>query len=754
MALLYPPSTLGGGGAVLPSTFSMTLADTTSIDPQGGVGMNGSGWVAIVVLPGVTNTALTCDATQLTLTISDPGYTSLGVLTTIVRTIKGTVALRRSYPNGNNKLITTSGGNLTLYISLDDWIYSGSTVTSAVITSTFYPGATTGKSSSSINLSTRAYTKPLFGWNQAQQLSSGATFDVESVAFHRHLKAGRMVACIEYSATDGSNTTASVFASAPQLSAVTKQGNIPEVYAGTLNVAGLTQGVICTVNAKVYPWLGDASAVLDLNITGTAWPTTLPQTKLRFLCDRTGAYGGGYAYVKSGAISGVVSSVTAVARATPYPTITAAVAAMQVWNNANKAHNDVGGGFIRLMDNAGAAQSHGIDATGVTAGLTYLTVEPDPLNVGAITVFGNGLCQMPTLMKWRNMAASSVLSTGAWIFVGQDAGRDILHLDGITFDTTNSGQVMIYYGSYYLTNVTNTGGYLDMAPNSSTLTSVALGSGNIDNGTGWFDYSQKVMIGSRLTEYIISVEGKVTADGDAGRIIYNNRIQGAQVENLTAFTLNKGWANIQNLYERVAVGGARCMNYFSDGDLTTVDNYLDIYNTAIGERCSRMYNDAPAHGIVLYGVEKYGVSKYTIIDNYNIKTDTFNVGTGAPGNMAYVNSVGNVGNISLFGAVNRANTDQPHNDNADVPYLGNVWLSNSVPNVTFPGGTQAAAMALFTNYTVQPQGTPVKGGNYQPLVGAIILKNRVPVGYAGLKYDIAGQLRKNDGTGAAGAYEI
>ena len=87
-------------------------------------------------------------------------------------------------------------------------------------------------------------------------------------------------------------------------------------------------------------------------------------------------------------------------------------------------------------------------------------------------------------------------------------------------------------------------------------------------------------------------------------------------------------------------------------------------------------------------------------------------------------------------------------------YLGNAWLpSSNYSLIDQSGMTNAQIMALFTNYTVLPQATPVCGGNYQPVNTATILKNRVPVGKSILQYDIAGNLRKTDGTGAAGAYE-
>lgn len=197
------------------------------------------------------------------------------------------------------------------------------------------------------------------------------------------------------------------------------------------------------------------------------------------------------------------------------------------------------------------------------------------------------------------------------------------------------------------------------------------------------------------------------------------------------------------------------MNFFADGDLTTIRNYVEQHNTAVGNRASRMYNDVQASQVAPNGLPKIGASIYNVWDDYNLKNDTFNAdGAGATGNWAYSYSVGNRGNVCLFGRVTRGSLDAPANDNTD-PYLGMAWLPSSEYNLLRAGIglTQAQIMALFGNYTVGPQASPAIGGNYVPLSTSTYLKSRVPAGATVLKYDLAGTLRRTDGTGAAGAYE-
>ena len=87
---------------------SLTIRDDTPIDPKGGIGPSGSGWVAECVLAGITNTAEAVDASKLVISVSDPGYIADGVLSTVTRAIRGTDFVRRTMPDGNERMITTA----------------------------------------------------------------------------------------------------------------------------------------------------------------------------------------------------------------------------------------------------------------------------------------------------------------------------------------------------------------------------------------------------------------------------------------------------------------------------------------------------------------------------------------------------------------------------------------------------------------------------------------------------------------------
>ena len=753
----------------------LTVNNTTAIDPVNAtagpnigtpVGASGSGWVATVVLKGLTSLVGTCIPSALTLSVSDPGYDASGNVVIVSRTITGVSVVRRQWPNGGTKMITTDGTDLTLLISLDDWVYSATTIVSVNIGGTFYTGCTAGNTGTVVlNSSQTAYTKPVFGWMNAQHAYVPAgTLAVEAVAFHRHAQSGRQVAAIKFTGTDGTNSTATSTVAATTLSAIQTQGNIAEVYAATLNTSGLTQG-ICTVNAIVYPWLGDSTAVLNLATDGPAWPTSLPYIPLRFYTDPAATYGGGIAYVQVGASGGTVSNVAATARAAPFPTPAAAMNALATWNNTSSAghsvlHLDHGGGSIRFMDAAGSAVTHTLAAspTARTA-LTYCEITTDPLNTGTVTLQWSGLVQFPTLTKWMGGLVIDPGGAGTWCIMGPNAAFAMVWLSKITA-VGGSKSACGYYPLVTMDNVTITTGITTFGQLAGTAYSLTRAVGVVSAiPAAKFQTNAdqpKIMIGCSMPGWSYGQDTATASEGDHGRVVYNCRFMQSVVQNTAApVTINLGWANVQNLYESDGSQGVASMNWFADGDLTIIYNYIEQHNTAVGNRASRMYNDNAASKIAPNGLIKQGAHRYNIWDDYNIKTDSFTSGAGSTGNWAEAYNVGNSGNVSLFGEVNRLATSAPHNDNIDGPYLGMAWLPSSEYNLfrTALGFTQAQIMAMFTNYTVGPQASPAIGGTYTPLSTASNIKGRVPAGFSTLTRDIAGTTRRTDGTGAAGAYE-
>jgi hypothetical protein len=327
----------------------------------------------------------------------------------------------------------------------------------------------------------------------------------------------------------------------------------------------------------------------------------------------------------------------------------------------------------------------------------------------------------------------------------------------VTLDGVNIGWWdQVYYLN--LNCVDAASNLMSLAPTSSTVSVAASVIGLQSPVSVSSLLTSNVLIGVNypVTGGSINLGAASVGDGAHERICYNTKVYSIAMTSGSARTITKGMAFVQVLSELVGGAGATCFNILSDGDLTTCSNVIEFHNGGFGERCSHFYNDVSGTKVIPSGIQKKGVAKFCIWDNFNIKTETFTLPSapaGSVGNWAYTYQVGNHGNVSLFGAVQRIATDAPHNDNSDVPYMGAAWQADSEPNLQLHGLTKAQIMALFTNYTAAPQAVPAAGGNYQPVHGAQYLTSRVPAGQSVLKYDIAGNARLTDGTGAAGPYE-
>ena len=761
---------LGGATAARPvpaavsAIQTLTIMDATPLDATGDygdatarTGVNGNGWVARVTLPYLV--AQTFDPSKISLTVSDPGYDATGT-TTVARTIYGGAILRRQYSAQASPQAANDGVTLTVYFSLSDWIYAGSTITAAAAASGFYGASASGAIAAPANNSTLAYTKALLDvLNDQHDVAPGsATFPVEVVAYHRHMRNGRQVARVEVTATDASgHTSATAVSSTPALSLMQTQGNLAESFRLNVALANLNQGEPCIANIRVFPWIGDESAVLDLvrdgvNVTG-AVQTANSQTPLRFLCDKTGGYTGAVAYVKAGATGGAVGD-----RGTPFPTINAALAALPAWNNANKGHNDHSGSKIRLMDDgAGGAVAHTPSANlTATAGHCWTDIEADPLNTAAVTVNINAARTTADLLRWKvkvtQAAAGNYLNGGsANNYVRQSVWGADLDVSAGTSIPLFMQIGLIYLSNTRLIGVTN-GAATCMGGYGVTRTQCAKALGVLMDPTTNVSIKPFSAIGCKFTRTVMIEHNYSTVpnwDSMDGMVVANNHFLNMQVALVLARdnAVARGLAVVQNVMERAVTGTSQpALQIGGDGGTAAVDNVVFAYNTIPGKdgscRANVMYTDVDAAS----GLLKRGfVNRFNLLAQLNCKTDTF---TGVPsGSVTAKGRVGNWENRYTVGHLGWVALMGDANGNAAASsggYLGDYLQPSIAPNV----GTGAVT------FTDDKSGTTgAGGGTYSLTGGANAAFNRVPAGLSGLSFDIAGYARNDNGTGAAGAYE-
>lgn len=752
-------ATMPAGGAVAPaapaeiSSFAI-VSGAAALDPDGGgLGIEANGWVAKVTLPFRAGASL--DPGRITLTVSDPGFDASGSVVR-TRTIRCGKVLRRQRPNEAALQAGQVGGSFEAYVSLEDDIYAGSTITGVECADGYYGAAEAGAVAAGaiVNTSTLAYPKPLFAWlNIQHERATGTGFAVEAVAYHRHAMLGQQVARVEFIGSDGTNTAATQAATAPALSSFQTQGNIVEAWKATVPLTALTQGLLCSVNAKVYPWIGDSSAVLDLSTDGITWPTARPRTLLRFLNDKTGGYGGAVACVKAGASGGTVQSSLSAARATPFPTINAAIAALPAWNNANKGHNDHSGSTVYLMDDgAGGAVAHAPAAgfTSTAVGQCWTDVRADPANTGAVSVSLSATRGACSLIRWF---VNITHTAGNGFDSGVNSGSVLAAYESLTVNA--SGTVGVNYRQHfsYWRNVTATGSANPpsfVAPSGAIRMQAALILGHIQETIAvdrtWNAYA---VIGCRTKRVVLSEQDVATFTAieapTNGGVIANNVMrdqrQSQHIARLNA--MGEGVAIVQNVFEHANVSGI-ALQVGADGATQAFDNVLLHHNSIVGDRLNIAYNDVAGSE----GVVKRLTSRFNLMAEVNTKSDLFTTSnggttnsTGRVGPWRFLHRTGCRGDVSLIGSA--AGT---------APGVGS-WLGEYWPDGEYNVGRSAVGF-VNDQGNWQPTGTIGAGSGDYRLTGTVnAAYSNVPSGLAVLAFDLDGNARRNDGLGAAGAYE-
>jgi hypothetical protein len=743
----------------------------TSLDPAGSpaYGIDGNRWlgrVRVVALPGAAP-----DPSKFLLTVQDPGFDNAGgVITPVTRTryMVPTAVVRRQAPNQAAPLTMVAGAvappevasEVDYFLSCPGSIYAGSTIVGVQVAPGFYGNAAAGAVVNVINSSTRNYQDPVLGFmNQPHERAAGGTYGVELHLTHRHAMNGQAVAGVEFFATDGAHVSPSVFSTAPELSSIQAREAIAEVFKATVSTAALDQAgaaTVCTVDAKVYPWIG---TLYQLSVNGAAWPTPQPCTPLRFVNDKTGGYGGAIACVKTGAVGGTVSASIATARAAPFPTINAAITAIAAWNNTvggghTVAHNDYGGATVYLMDNAGAAQGHELTGT-VTeaAGTCWIDVRPDPANTGrafyAMTAsrrVDGGLFRLRCDVD--KTGATGALSCND---TAQGSSKMLSAMDAtVTLTAGATNPWLISAGLVYQRNI--------LYPIAGGQNVPALAT----HGTSGMRCAQAIGItyGDAASTQSVAVVAYM-AVGLSGRFVLGtpsitsqSTNDGGIIDNCkffaigvtmnilgSAFEISRGFAITQSVIEFIS---GQDFGISASGATANVNNVLTFGLTiphAAGDhtadvgRFNHGYNDVSA----TLGKISDVVLRSCLSGRFATKSDYFsyyNSGgvLGNVGNAAITYNVDCEGNVM---SLNRPVTiDGSEYFRRAIDPLSAVNVG-AIPYADNKAGTSGAAG--FGDYRLTGPSNPAYG--------------RVAAGRAYRKFDLAGVARKNDGTGAAGAYE-
>ena len=744
-------ASLGFAGKTFAATGDITAVRITN-------DARGEGWVAEIDITGLstggtynfnlgTNNATTTNTPYFTVT--SQGYDNSGNATTITRTVYATNYERKIYPSDATANETAGAGFVTVRVALSDWIYSSDTLTFTA-PATFYTqgsGNNTVSGLSVTNNSVEAYPKVIANWSYpGYSRITGSTFNLRAVAFHRSAQQGRPVRAVKYTCADQHSNTATNIVTSPTIDGTLGDAEPVIEYIGTINTSGLTQGDVLTCNFIAYPWYGDSGSILNTGDGANTMPTPLyaPQT---YLLDKTGAYGSTVAVVDP--VSGVNATGVAVDSATfngtndnatthPFLNIFAAANAIAAYNNTNHSRNDVGGGVIYLKEGSHVWTGGTLTAGAKANANAWVTVTKFPgatrANVLISSAGNDKLLAHKLKLEDVRITNSTVIG-----FTGMDSvwvnNSDIYPTAAATFYTNT---LLYITGS----NINDNG---EMLPYSTVTASRALIRGSTSTATNTTGARPYVMIGNHL-----AFSGGATVSSDySGQTtpVYSNTIYAFNF--LTQFTatspllghlnssvaMTTGIAIVQNILEQASSGSVPLVQIAADTSTSNpVNNILIWNNSLIGQRINATYNDINLNGTAPAYRRNWSIEG-NIFDDYNEVTDSDSHG-GTPDAARYGN------HSSIHGA--------GLNSNVLLQRVGAI--PGFVPKFIGLNSVSGSSLNPFYVSDKSYVGTGAGNGNYRLTASSPAL-NLIPSGGAVLPFDLAGNARKNNGGGAAGAYE-
>lgn len=619
-------------------------------------------------------------------TVMRQGFSEAGGPITFAEDVIVTARVRQPHPNQTS--LTAD------QVSLSDFLYVGDVVL----------GAT--------NTSTRAYPKPIAQWmTPDKQIIRGSTFSPRLFVSHGHARKGKPVAAVKFTLSDGTTTLEQVVSGMSLITYSASGFTVPH-FSPTFDLSSLAQGATLTLDAVIYPWIGEA---FTISTDADAYPSPNLSTQ-RHLLDRTGAYGTAYAYVSPAGVdaSGVTSTNAATAAAAPYLTVAAAAAAIKTFNNANFGRNSADGGIVRLTEGTrtlGAA----IISTANTANwpLTIEAANPAAASTTILADRGSSLFSgLPSQVVFRNIRLQKS-GTGSWVFLDQAATSQNyttqMVLDGCEFDANGATP---YDGFIYTSGrvlfLNCTGDNAGQAGIVSTINKTVTAIGC--SGTGFVrDVTSHCVIGCRDTFSSTQFDNRMATANKAaviGAIVAYSHLtcsaNGARSISVGTSVGPRGLAFVQSVFEQSAGVTAPVFTVGADGITMPIENLVIQGVTSVGARSNVLYQDAGTATVF-----KSGYQLNNIWHEYNVKSDVFGANSNLIGNWSVLYGVAMHGFAALRGS-----------SNTDAPGIGS-WLGEIMP-LNGKTGTDAAPLAANWVNDASFFGSKLGSGDYTPGAGNVL----------------------------------
>jgi hypothetical protein len=694
----------GTGYADTSFTVGIVAAEGPATDPAI-TGLRADGWSADMTSPPTMQP----ETTPRYVVLDRPGFTSSGTPTTHRDNVVLTRRVRLPAPN--NATLDASR------VALSSHAYAGDVIVG----------------SGAANNSPLASPKPTANWALPDRRIVGNSLRLEVVAFHRNARAREQVACVVFTVTDGT-TTINQTVSASSVLGHAGDRNAVVGYAATIDISTLAN-VQITANAKVYPWIGGAGAVLD-SADGAAGSRDFRPHIYRKNPTLAATPWLIYVAVSGGDdVNAVVSTDAAMAKAAPAATVAGAIARLR----AQVAGNRIDGCEVRLM-----AGTHVLSAvafnTYITDCAVVVTRDPDSARAACILSYGSAATawQCP-YVHFRDV---SMVRTGtSALNITTFYIMENVNLDNASQNTQMSnGNARGYLLGVTITNLSQ----LTLTGAATTGYNMLRG---IDGGTLGTttlnpQIEQWLVLGCHLRGAVFSAGAKAATRS----IIGFNRMMGLAGSSIPlplGVSENvEGFALIQNVFEWSGTTLTASFRPSGDSNTGNITNMLVHHNTFAGFW-------AYGRGNILYD-ETSGTLRTHTLNSFkgnlhtqiNYKSDIFAQANALPtpelrtGTWSYNFGVDCEGEVALYRDAGAGGFSQ------DYPGLRSViGTSDTVP-----------LTAAFSDYRGTTSGPTVSagGGTYSIGAGSIAAARLAnPV----LRFDVTGVVREV-APQAAGAYRL
>lgn len=655
---------LGTGPASLP-----VLAGRAAAPPAPISAVASNGWQATMVTP--------TDLAFSPVSVSRQGYDATGAGTTIAETLLTTKRVRLPYPD--QATLTASS------VALSDYVYSTDTIS----------GVT--------NNSAETSPKPVCNWIMPHRLVVGNTLEAEVAAFHRNASGGKQVACVVFTATDGT-TTATATVSAAAVSGRTGDRNAVLSYKASLDITGLNAGLI-TLNARVFPRIGGAASVADSAADGNAARGFSP----RYFLKNTGAKSYAYVATTGNDGTGVVSTTAATAAATPFLTVLGAINAL---HTALGATSGVDMGEIRIGNDGGTPFVLGTTAATRTQKVAALTITRDPAvaRANARVSFGTaafrprlgGSLTTPLTTGALRFYDLAIVRTGTLAFTGEAAAQLELIFDDCSFDNASNNATWLAnaHDYHYGTTFTNLSGASALGAATTNehrmLRGVSLQPAFTATGTsieGWW------VIGSAIRNpTFTSLEATRSFSGGAAAF---NTLTDPPTTNIMlsigATADVAGFAFMQNVVEYMSATTNAVLRVSGDGAAGANSHVILHANTCAGAFQAGRWNAFYDDGATRRTSKLQSVAGNIAVAVYT-KSDVFSTAGANTGNWAFSHGVGCRGNFSQFQGETPVGQGQTQSqDYAGIgANYGTSQTARNDPLFTSYAGTTVAAGPVYT----------------------------------------------------------